>query len=201
LASGCEQQIRLTLEELFDWDRVLKDKRRRFKVLHHKQAQPESLTLVQQLRRRDDPAYRPMSLAQASTANPEHLVSAIQVPYRLALAPIEATWKMRGFDTHDPQGRTEIWSVRAESARMRAVWSPDFISTDFWARNIQHQPTVPFSRLSRWARSTRDSRAEQPVRRARAGSVPRASSRIPMPALMTPLVFTFRSRCKRASCC
>ncbi|MEN0037442.1 MAG: hypothetical protein AAGC78_10245 [Cellvibrio sp.] len=69
---------------------------------------------------------------------PAEHVTALELPYRLILSPIEdARWRHRIFP-HVAQGVTELWHTRlitergdAETAaKVRAIWSPDYLLDD-----------------------------------------------------------------------
>jgi hypothetical protein len=76
---------------------------------------------------------------------PSDTATALEIPYRVILSPIEdAGWEHRD-DPVEHAGRTELWHTRLRTApgeigpdgtsKVRALWSPDYEQTDFNAIN------------------------------------------------------------------
>jgi len=141
-----EAQINLAADDLYDWNRRLSDKRKRYKPRFHSNAKPDTLTLPNQIALRSDKASRPGTLAEGLPQPNVEQVSIVQAPYRLGLSPIseDFEWKVTGGAAAGRPELTELWSMRAESLKVRAVWSPDFQPNNFWANGYTHQNDQPF---------------------------------------------------------
>ena len=91
---------------------------------------------------------------------PSDTATALEIPYRVILSPIEdARWEHRD-DPVEHVGRTELWHTRLRTApgvvgpdgtsKVRALWSPDYDQQDFGAINY-----LPF-RMSLKAQDRRE---------------------------------------------
>jgi hypothetical protein len=140
LGAQNESNIALAADDLFDWNRTLKDNKKRYLPRLHSNAKPEGLSLTDQIGLHGDKASQPISLADGAHRSNVEQVTIIQAPYRLGLSPIsDLTWKVRSAAAADRPELTELWSIRAESLKLRAVWSPDFKPENFWANNYTHR--------------------------------------------------------------
>jgi hypothetical protein len=60
---------------------------------------------------------------------------------------VSTEWKIRGGATSTHPDRFELWSMRLERVRMRAIWSPDFALDEnkkFWPKGYLHDSEHPF---------------------------------------------------------
>ena len=73
--------------------------------------------------------------------NPPRCVTALEVPYRLILSPVEPAHWIHADEAVKHNGRTELWHTRLTTGtrnfgpegltKVRAIWSPDYPITDF----------------------------------------------------------------------
>lgn len=70
---------------------------------------------------------RPLSLAD-DTGEPAQYATALEIPARLVMSPIAGEpvrWKARAHTFGHPAMRREVWSVRLDGAKLRAIFTPD----------------------------------------------------------------------------
>jgi hypothetical protein len=146
-------EIPFTLDELFTWsatkDSLALRQRQKLGYLALRVlpfARPDGVGIDVQLALRDQRRQEPISLAEP-LADQKAWGTALELPARLVVSPVAPNvgpipgalpgWTVsslpqpRAADGGEP-GVVELWSARQSPGPMRAVYSPDFNTADFW---------------------------------------------------------------------
>jgi hypothetical protein len=137
------REIPLSVEELFNWERKHDGGGQRLELQLHPLAVAPDKSLNDQLTLYSEANLPPQRLGDDANANGRKLATLIQAPYRLGMSPVgDQHWQVRGLTAASKGVLPELWSVRTEHIKMRAVWSPDY-DGGFWANTLCHVNT-PF---------------------------------------------------------